>query len=89
MDDALIPLHDVLKEIEFLQSIRSRETFESFRNNPAHIRAVSFSVLVISEAARRIPDTWLAAYPDIPWHAVRTIGNKLRHEYQRISETIL
>ena len=89
MDDALIPLHDVLKEIEFLQSVRSRGTFESFRNNPADIRAVSFSVLVISEAARRIPDAWLAAYPDIPWHAIRTIGNKLRHEYQRISETIL
>jgi uncharacterized protein with HEPN domain len=24
-----------------------------------------------------------------PWHAIRTIGNKLRHEYQGVSSTIL
>jgi uncharacterized protein with HEPN domain len=24
-----------------------------------------------------------------PWHAIRAIGNKLRREYQRVSETIL
>ena len=24
-----------------------------------------------------------------PWHAIRGIGNKLRHEYQKISEIIL
>jgi uncharacterized protein with HEPN domain len=89
MKDDLIPLHDILTEIAFLQSICDRNTLETFRQNPADIRAASFSILIISEAARRIPDEWLAAYPDIPWHAIRAIGNKLRHEYQRISETIL
>ena len=45
--------------------------------------------MVISEAVRRIPDEWIAEFPNTPWHAIRAIGNKLRHEYQRISETIL
>lgn len=89
MKSDLIPLHDILREIEFLQSIRDRSTFESFKANGTDVRAASFSILVISEAARRIPEDWLAAYPDTPWHAVRAIGNKLRHEYQRISETIV
>jgi len=89
MKDDLIALHDILKEIEFLHSIRDRATFETFKANPADVRAASYSILVISEAARRIPDAWLAEYPDVPWHAVRSIGNKLRHEYQRIGETIL
>jgi len=89
MKDALIPLHDVLREIDFLQSIRNRETFESFKSSGSDVRAASYAVLVISEAVRRIPDDWLAEHPDIPWHAVRTIGNKLRHEYQRVSEVIL
>lgn len=89
MNDALIPLHDILKEIEFLCSVRDRSTFESFSASPSDIRAASYSVLVISEAVRRIPEAWLADYPEIPWHAIRTIGNKLRHEYQRISDTIL
>lgn len=89
MKDELIPLHDILKEIAFLHSIRGRTTFERFRSSPADVRAASYSILVISEAARRIPDSWLADYPETPWHAVRAIGNKLRHEYQGISETLV
>lgn len=89
MKDALIPLHDILREIAFLQSIRDRESFESFKASSADVRAASYSVLVISEAVRRIPDDWTAEHPKTPWHAIRTIGNKLRHEYQRVSEVIL
>jgi uncharacterized protein with HEPN domain len=89
MKDDLIPIHDILREIEFLHSVRDRTTFEQFKINPADIRATSYSVLVISEAVRRIPEAWLAEYPDTPWHAIRSIGNKLRHEYQGISEIIL
>ena len=89
MKDCLIPLHDILSEIEFLISIRDRANFESFKAGAADVRAASYSIMVISEAVRRIPDDWLSAYPGTPWHAIRTIGNKLRHEYQRVSETIL
>jgi len=89
MKDALIPLHDILREIEFLHSLRERSTFETFKASSADVRAASYSVLVISEAVRRIPDDWLAEHPETPWHAIRTIGNKLRHEYQRVSEIIL
>lgn len=53
------------------------------------MRAASYSVLVISEAVRRIPEPWLADHPETPWHAIRSIGNKLRREYQRVSEVIL
>jgi uncharacterized protein with HEPN domain len=89
MKDNLIPLHDILSEIEFLSSLRDRTTFESFKSSSTDVRAASYSILVISEPVRRIPDEWIAEFPNTPWHAIRAIGNKLRHEYQRISETIL
>ena len=89
MKDVLIPLHDILTEIAFLHSIRERATFDSFKASSADVRAASYSIMVISEAVRRIPDEWLGAHPDVPWHAIRSIGNKLRHEYQRVSEVIL
>ena len=28
-------------------------------------------------------------YPDIPWGDIRGIGNRLRHEYQRVDDTIM
>ena len=89
MKDELIPLHDILTELAFLHSVRDRATFETFKTNSADVRAACYSIMVISEAVRRIPDEWLDQHPDVPWHAIRAIGNKLRHEYQRVSETIL
>lgn len=89
MKAAVVALHDIRHEIAFLHSIRDRVTFEQFASSPADVRAASYSIMVISEAARRIPDSWLAHHPAMPWHAIRTIGNKLRHEYQRISVVIL
>ncbi len=89
MKDDLIPLHDILREIEFLQGLRDRSDFDAFKANAADVRAASYSVLVISEAVRRIPDDWMAENPETPWHAIKSIGNKLRHEYQRVSEIIL
>ena len=89
MRDDLIPLHDILKEIEFLHSVRDRTTFDAFKASSSDVRAASYSILVISEAVRRIPQDWLDEQPTTPWHAIRTIGNKLRHEYQHISDIIL
>ena len=89
MKDKLIPLHDILREVAFLKDIRDRTTYEAFKDDPADVRAASYSVLVISEAVRRIPEDWLTEHPDTPWRAIKTIGNKLRHEYQRVSEVIL
>lgn len=89
MKNDLVPLRDILNEIAFLHAVRDRSTFESFKSNGADVRAASYAILVISEAVRRIPEDWLADYPDTPWHAMRTIGNKLRHEYQRVSDVLL
>jgi len=89
MKDKLIALHDILNEISFLQSIRLRHNFETFKESSTDVRAASYSIMIISEAVRRVPEAWLAEHPETPWHAIRAIGNKLRHEYQRVSEFIL
>ncbi|HEY1246421.1 MAG TPA: HepT-like ribonuclease domain-containing protein [Hyphomicrobiaceae bacterium] len=88
MKNDLVPLHDILKEIEFLHAIRDRTDLVGFKASPTDVRA-SYSIMVISEAVRRIPEAWLDAQPEIPWQAIRGIGNKLRHEYQLISDVIL
>ncbi len=44
---------------------------------------------IISEAARRIPQTLLADQPHIPWAEIMAIGNVPRHEYHRVSDRIV
>lgn len=42
------------------------------------------SILMISEAARHLPESLKATRPEIPWADLVGIGNSLRHTYFRI-----
>lgn len=50
---------------------------------------VQRGIEIISEACRRIPPDLQASQPQIPWADIAGIGNILRHEYHRISDTII
>jgi uncharacterized protein with HEPN domain len=52
-------------------------------------RGVERSLEIISEAVRHVPDNVLAARPEIPWGDIRTIGNRIRHEYWRVDPQIM
>ena len=87
--DPLIAIEDVLQEIGFLEDMAKELTFETFENSSQAVRAAAYSVQTISEAVRHIPRTWLDAYPNEPWDEIIAIGNKIRHEYFRLSDAIL
>ena len=46
-------------------------------------------VEVVSEASRHVPAEQKARFPDVPWPEIAAIGNKLRHDYNRIDDVIL
>ncbi len=52
-------------------------------------RGVERSLEIISEAVRHVPDEVLAARSEIPWAHIRTIGNRIRHEYWRVDPQIM
>jgi uncharacterized protein with HEPN domain len=87
--DPTIAVRDCLVEISFLHEIAARMTLQTFRNDPIVRRAAAYSIQTISEAVRRIPDDWLADFPTEPWVQIRSIGNRIRHEYFRVDDAIL
>jgi uncharacterized protein with HEPN domain len=52
-------------------------------------RGVERGIEIVSEAVRHLPDEMLATRPDMPWAEVRGIGNRIRHEYRRVSPRII
>ena len=44
---------------------------------------------IVSEAVRHIPEDDRAKFPNVPWRNIMAIGNKLRHEYQRVDPDII
>jgi uncharacterized protein with HEPN domain len=61
----------------------------SFMHSYMHRRAVERAVQIVSEAAKALPQDYLAKYPKAPWTSIVGIGNILRHEYQRLDDKLL
>ena len=87
--DPAIAIRDCPTEIAVLQEIAGRTTLAAFRNDPVIRRAAAYAIQTISEAVRQIPDDWLADYPAEPWTQIKSIGNRIRHEYFRLDDAIL
>lgn len=79
-----IRLLHIQQEIDWMLETFADSTFEVFAANMLNVRAVERGFLIISEAAKSLPDEMLSAYPNIEWHAIRGFGNVLRHDYQVI-----
>jgi len=87
--DPTVAIRDCLTEIALLHAIAARMTLEAFKSDPIVRRAAAYAVQTISEAVRHIPDDWLADYPTEPWAQIKSIGNRIRHEYFRLDDAIL
>ena len=50
---------------------------------------VERAIEIVSEASRHIPLEIQERHPNLPWRQIRNIGNILRHEYQRVDQTLI
>ena len=78
-------INDILDNVTLIQDLVRRETLESFVANKERIYAVKFALIVISEAARRLPKDIHARHADIPWRQVKDLRNAFTHEYHTIN----
>jgi uncharacterized protein with HEPN domain len=85
----LLRLRHIRDELDWILPTFHDVSFESFAADIVQIRAAERGLLIISEAAKALPIDMLESYPQIEWHAVRSIGNLLRHEYERVEPRTL
>ena len=81
--DALLDIRDnILLAQQFVQGL----TFDVFKASRLHFYATTRAIEIISEASRRLPDDLRARHPDLPWRAIRDVGNYYRHAYDNVVE---
>ncbi len=78
---------DIIENIEAIQRFTAGMDLPGFMQADQTIRASKYSLLIISEAATKLGDLASALCPAIPWREIRGLGNRLRHDYQRIDVT--
>lgn len=54
---------------------------EAFLNDRMRQRAVIQCFEVIGEATKKLPDSFRAAHPDLPWRYMAAFRDKLIHDY--------
>jgi len=64
-------------------------TFEDFISDSKTIDAVVRNFEIIGEAANHLPDEFKDKYPDIDWHRIRGLRNRIVHDYFGIDFNII
>ena len=77
-------LNDILRCIDLLDQMAANRTIDHLAGDPILNLAMERAIEIISEAARHIPADIRAEFPEVPWRSIFSVGNVLRHEYDRL-----
>jgi len=84
-----VVLRDILNAIMLVEQELAGHTQASFAKGLFLQRGTERSLEIISEAVRHLPDALLARRSEISWIDVRSIGNRIRHEYWRVDPALI
>ncbi len=82
-------LRAILQAIDGIDNATHGKTLGDYGEDWLLRHGVQRGIEIVSEAARRVPPELQATQPHIPWTQIMGIGNVLRHEYHRISDTVI
>jgi uncharacterized protein with HEPN domain len=84
-----IRLSDIRDNIDAVAEMIQGVDFAGYRTDVKLRRAVERYVEIISEASRHIPIQLKNDFPNQPWDEIASIGNLLRHHYERVDDLIM
>ncbi len=76
---------DIVANIDAILRYTAGLDEAAFAGNPLVIDGVERCLSRISEAAVKLGEDAKQIAPDQPWHNIRGLGNRLRHEYDLVS----
>jgi uncharacterized protein with HEPN domain len=84
-----IRLQHILREIDGVASSIAGRSFEDVFGEYVLERAIERAIEIVSEAAKALPGDLCDRHKAVEWRAIISIGNRLRHEYYRLSQAQL
>ena len=74
-------LHHILDETRYLTTLAEQMDKEEFLSDETAKRAVSRSIEIIGEAAKKVPPDVQRRYPQVGWRVIAGMRDKLIHHY--------
>jgi uncharacterized protein with HEPN domain len=82
-------VEDILDAIEEIQSFVRGLSYEQFQNDAKTLKAVAADLIVIGEAAGRIPPDVMSAYSNVPWQRMKAMRNWVVHVYFDVDPKVM
>jgi uncharacterized protein with HEPN domain len=82
-------LEHILFHIRGVEDTIAGISFDTFTSVYHMERTVERAIAIISEAVKALPPELLDKYPLREWQKIISIGNFLRHEYDRIDPEVM
>src|SRR5262249_34630234 len=82
-------IRDILDAVVEIKAFTQGIEFDVFRYDAKTMRAVELDFIIIGEAASHIPEDVQRAYPEVPWHLMRAMRNRLVHAYFSVDPQII
>ena len=82
-------IKDMLDCLEAVESYANAIGIENVVNSSLHQDAIIHNLMILGEAANQLPKDIQAYAPEIEWHALISLRNRLVHEYHGIQWDIL
>ena len=87
--DFEVYLEDIRQAIGKIQSYTAGLTRDVFNQDDRTIDAVIRNLQIIGEAAKAIPETVRAAYPNVEWKKIAGLRDILAHQYFEVDLDII
>jgi uncharacterized protein with HEPN domain len=85
-EKARLALLDIRDNILLAQRFTQGISFEELANSRLHFYAVTRALEIVSEASRRLPESFRAKHSTLPWKKIMGVGNIYRHSYDNVKE---
>ena len=82
-------LERTLANINNIESLLETTTEESFLANLMDFNAICLELIQIGERVNQIPESVYEDYPEIPWHELYGLRNRIVHGYDKVKKSII
>ena len=82
-------LERILENINNIDTLLETTTEESFLASLKDFNAICLELIQIGERVNQIPESIYEEYPEIPWHELYGLRNRIVHGYDKVKKSII
>ena len=82
-------LERILQNVSNIEFLLQTVTEESFLSDLKDFNAICLEFIQIGEKVNQLPRELYDAYPEIPWHELYGLRNRIVHGYEKVKKSII